>query len=272
MIPFKNNFVPEISHFEIKDHYTVFYTVTGRSGVIFLFPGLDLEAKDSEARSKSIFDLMRDLPVWCEARWIVNAQNEFDSHLPYSRKIAINDLGYLSKRTYLALEWDTQASASRVLRSNKKLDELNLSQIIALGGECLREGQITGFFFGKLKTKVGTLSHGLDFGDHVTGLVRIYQPGTSLMSQETLAKLMEEIPLPYSAQLHCRKISKEKADLQVRAKKNQSHLIEDAVTSEKEAALDHIIKEISLQGASLFEMEWLLILKRDSERGRLQLS
>ena len=105
----------------------------------------------------------------------------------------------------------------------------------------------------------------LDIGTHLLGVIRLQSLGVEDIKWQTLAGIQDQIPTPFEIVCSIKKTSQTQTDFLLRSKINQNQFFVDATTGDKQQAAEQVLRDVSLNGNHLYEMEWLLVLTRLDE-------
>lgn len=282
-----NAFLPELSHVDEDGKFPVFSTLDGRIGCLFECPILDLESLDVENRSAALDRLVSALPDGFVLRCVHRAAGASDLEGASFRSQAIEALGYVSRRVLLSIEKAgadpisfrsamhrlrgrrSGALGAEIERLRRVLPEHELNQLgaVPLTAEEIRTE------FQAPSDMVGKLRDAIDLGSKLTGVVRVYKPGTRPIGDGTLSSILDELPMPFEVVVTITKVPKSRADFRLRSQLARGQTISDPTSGARQAATEKALAETSLHGVGLCEVEWLVTISRQSEgelRGDLE--
>lgn len=283
-----SSLLPELSHVNDVGRYPVFVTTGGRMGCLFECPLLDLEALDFETREASLERLVAALSDGFVLRVIHRASGSTEIAGENFRAKAIEALGYVQRSVLIAIEKDCSdplslKSAYLWLRGKKGATSFEVEtfsrlipehELNQLGARPLSISEIESEF--QLPSDiVAKISNGIDSGSCLTGVVRIYKPGTQPIHEATLASLLDQLPIPFEVVVTARKVPKHRADFRLRSQLARGQALNDSTTDARQAATEKALAETSLHGVGLCEVEFLVSISRKDEavlRGDLEKS
>ncbi len=270
---------PELSHIEkIHDDLDVFVTTDGIQGCVFEMPILDLESRDIESKMNALERFLAALLEGQTLRVIRRStlgREGFHSHF---RTQAIESLGWNEHRVFLSVEsspkdplalktWVPALFKRRSPTTHAALEfaqTIPVTMIRELGAYCLCGTELESEF--RLPDVQVSKGPGyLNFGSTLLGIIRVYKPGVQALEISSLSTLLMDIPLPFEVTVSVRKVNRVMADFKLRSKLARQELNSDPTSQAKQEALQKTLSETSLQGAHLFEVEWIIALGRSSE-------
>lgn len=281
-----NALLPELSHVDESGSTPVFVTLAGKIGCIFECALLDLESIDAESRLSALERLVVALPDGFLLRVTQRAATTFVAPEGTFRSEAIEQLGYVERRVLLSIEKDGAdpvslrsalswvkgrkgAVASEIERLRHSLPEHELSELKAVA---LTAAEVRAEFIPP-QDIIAKNKASLDLGSALTGVIRIYKPGMQPIGEAILAGLLDAVPMPYEIAVTATKVPKHRADFRLRSQLARGQAISDPTSLARQEATEKALTETSLHGATLCEVEWLLILSRQDEatlRGDLE--
>lgn len=273
-----NRFLPELSHIETYDDLAVFFTMSGRMGCLFEIPLVDLESRDADSRISAVERFVEALPEGFTARFIHRAESSTDVPFESFRTDAIRELGFVVRRIYLSVECtaDDPISLRRLIRKIRRAKEkqrgdaaslvrcIPLHELQELKARCFSVEEIEREFAAP-RAQAARLGDLIDTGDQVTSVVRIFKPGTRAMGEKSLAALLDQVPMPFEVSASFRKVPRHRADFRLRTQLARGEVVRDPVAAAKQEATEKALEDTALFGASLCEVEWLLVMRRDDE-------
>lgn len=271
-------FVPELSHVDTVGEVPVYRTMTGRIGVLFELPLIDLESRDADSALSAIDRLIEALPEGFTARVVQRAGTSNEPPEGTFRSAPMAELGFVIRRVLLAIEADSGDPVSLrrfvrwLLRRNKggSGDAIQLAQSIpshelnALGAKPLSIEEVEREFE-RPAAEVTTAGHHIDSGDLLSSVVRIFKPGARSVDETTLAAVLDQLPMPFEVCVSFRKVPRHRADFRLRSQLARGEVVKDPVSAAKQEATERALSETALYGATLCEVEWIVVLRREDE-------
>jgi hypothetical protein len=257
--------LPELSHVESDGSVELFHTVDGVRGTIAQIPLVDLESRDREIAYSQINEILKVLPDGVVSRWNLDV-SESNQVIGGSsaRADSVGEIGFLEKNLFLGFEWEDEGVFKKLKRRKITSETLPIKAVDRLGGRFLDRNELESIF-ARPVAEMNSKNH-VDLGVELVGVIRIQSLGTDGISWETLAQIQDSLPTPFEISCSVRKTSEVKTDLLLRSKINRDHFFIDATSQDKLAATEQVLKDVSLNGVRLYEIEWCLILKRWDER------
>ena len=261
-------FVPELSHIEEIMGCPVFVTTDGVFGVAYHMPIIDLEAFDLNFRFSCLERIIEALSPQVTLR--VKTEYSVSTTLAKNaRSSVVEDQGYLYERVFLYFELNR--STAFPFRRRKCVGNaatlfslLPREDLKALDAEPLSEEQTRAQFLIPQSDVERHKDH-LDFGTTVFGLIRLYKQGVVTLSEESLARLIHRVPIPFSITVTMKKVPRHTTELKLRSKLARQSVSDDPTSQRRIEETCEAINETALEGASQVQMEWLLTLERFSE-------
>lgn len=270
-LPLKKYMIlPEISEIQEYEKATVFQSTHLNVGALFEIPSFDLEKKNLN----HFGGLLSSLPE----NWILKlkliALKEYNLNSPSFRTSFFQDLGFLNRKIIFSIELSGKdplgvQSVFNFFKNKKTpfaldcarfLEHLPIADLKALKAKALCK-QETVSFLDPPKSQILREKSYLDFGEYLLGLIRLFRPPQNQMSFFTLSDICKSLPLPFEIVVSIKKQSRMSSQFWLNA-----HLKKENLSpSSKERALN--LKEIIQESLSqsLFDVEWILLLKRSSE-------
>lgn len=272
------SYVPELSHVELVGDLPVYCTMTGRIGALFELPLIDLESRDVDSALSAMERFVEALPEGFTARVVQRAGTSNEPPAGTFRSAAMSDLGFVVRRLLLAIEADSgdPVSLRRFVRwalrrkgaSHGNVDQLARSlpshELAALGASPLTIAEVEREFE-RPGAEVTTAGDLIDSGGQVTSVVRIYKPGARTVDETTLAAVLDQLPMPFEVSVSFRKVPRHRADFRLRSQLARGEVVKDPVGAAKQEATERALAETSLYGATLCEIEWIVVLRREDE-------
>lgn len=243
--------LPEVSHVEESSPYPTFQTMDGTQGIYFRAPLIDLESPDAARRLFALQSALRDLTPGILFRVI-------------SRFAAEN--GRLRAECLLGFE---RFASSRWSLGRKRVsrlpfvDELPVESLKALLVQPLDVADVPSLF--SLSSCIARKRAHLDSGSEVIGVLRLYRQGPHEISEESLANAFASLPLPFEVSVSITKLSKQDTEWRLRSRHARQEGTRDPLAESRLSATEDVISETTLQGRGLVKLEWLVVLKRQSE-------
>jgi hypothetical protein len=272
------SYVPELSHVERVGDLSVYFTMTGRVGVLFELPLIDLESRDADSALSAIERFVEALPEGFTARVVQRAGTSNEPPAGTFRSAAMTELGFVIRRVLLAIEADSgdPVSLRRFVRwvlrrkgaGNGGADQLARSipshELAALGATLLPIEDVEREFE-RPGAEVTTANDLIDSGDYVSSVVRIFKPGARAVDETTLAAMLDQLPMPFEVCVSFRKVPRHRADFRLRSQLARGEVVKDPVGAAKQEATERALSETALYGATLCEIEWIVVLRREDE-------
>lgn len=278
--------LPELSHIVESGQVPVFVTLEGRIGALFECPLLDLESLEADNRISGIERLIAALPEGYIARVIQRAVTSSSLNFESFRTEAIERLGFVNRRILLSVEKSgadpiSLRSLLRVVRGKSSalsaeidtfLRGLPHHELAELSARALSSSEVREELEPP-RAQVAMSGDLLDFGSELIGVVRVFKPGARKIGENTLAMLLDQIPMPFEVSATVRKVPRHRADFRLRSQLTRGQILQDPTNAAKQEATEKALTETALYGAALCEIEWLLCLSRTDEatlRGDLE--
>ncbi len=267
---------PELVEIIETGKVPVFETANSRQGVLFEIPGIDLEANDSFLKLKYFQDLLRGLAEDCELKVHLDLRPSFQVLSDTFRSEAFRESGYFNRSIKLSIEGLVSDPLSlKSLRLFKKgtqpsherekfLGSIPWFELDQLRARALDRSQIEAIF-ALPNSSVKEKARVLDFGGHVLGVIHLYQQGVDPISRESVANVIQSLPLPCEIVVSAKKYRKVKAELKLRSLLGRQQAMTDVTSQERGGDLEEVLKTTLLKGNSIVDVQWVLILKRNSE-------
>ena len=106
----------------------------------------------------------------------------------------------------------------------------------------------------------------IDHGSHLTGVVRLVKQPANPINFLTIARLKDQLPLPYQFAFSCQKLPNETSEALLRRKTKQATINHDQIAVKKYLETQDALTEVALNGANLFNMELMVLVPRFDER------
>jgi hypothetical protein len=268
----------------IVDSYTVWVTDNGTLGVSLLVDLCDLERvgeDDVEAMYRDFFkSLQKD--VFCRIQFIRDYGRE--SSLAHStRRDALKELGHVEHALIISLETHNTNFFSLLFNARKSAKQGKTS-LEGLAQRLLRSFDLTAFrslgvsfrslnkdelesifppellVLDVLKTKVG-----VDFGTTLTGVIRLWRPGSTFIGQGHLCGVLDSIGGTFEVRVLIRKKSAVFAEGFLRRSSKRAEGMEDRIGAKKYLEAQEALEKVALGGQDLLEYEYLIIYQRATE-------
>ncbi len=254
--------LPELSHIEPNDGgQSRYFSVEGITGIGYRIPLVDLEDKEREVRFQGIFDLVKAIPEGQWVKFCLNVNQEPKTpDVELSRSASVKSLGGVTKELRVFFESEVSTPIFR----KKCIIRCPSQEVLkALSAEPLSEAETEASFHFNDAERVS--GKNLDFGTEVIGLIRLKKSGNDMIDWETLARVQDELPQPFSITCSIKALSSAKVDFWLRGKMNRDQFSNDVTAQDKAQATGDALRELSLHGSSIYEWEWTLSLNRRSE-------
>ncbi|MEK6706674.1 MAG: hypothetical protein AABZ06_12890 [Bdellovibrionota bacterium] len=275
--------IPEFSHMEqaAKEGVPPFFVTTdGQMGAMWRLPVIDIESTGFDQAFSLIPTLLSRLKPGVLLRVIHEVMPENQIPEENSRKDSIALNGYLKNSSVISVEntkcsdfsfldWlrlsRGKKSKSFLVRTQEIIDGADFAVLRELGGVPLSEQEVRKFFSAFNGDVVATHS-GIDTGNQIIGVLRLWRQSTARLDQETLAILREGLIPPYTISVSIRKLTDVRAQYLLQRRRGQLAASSDTLSVRTYQEADDLTAETVLAGKGLVEVEWLLTLKRRSER------
>lgn len=260
---------------QLEDHestntmgHKIRYTDNGVAILATVGERVDLESNSFQQRLELLQVALRELPENQTLRVILRRNQE---NTPFGRGIrseGISEIGWIAETLYVGVEDGSIQSLNPFSKSMGKKKARNLeipeSLVSALGLRSLdREVLRSEYFYRAKNIKVAPKY--IDRGEDLVGVVRIHKPGLNALDATSVYRALSGIPLPFEVSVTLRKTPKVSADVGLRLKIERSNLLNDVTSIDRKNANEETLRKLSLENGSMFEIEWLLVLKRSSE-------
>ena len=261
--------LPALSHIERVGDRDVFRTVQGREGAVYRFPLVDLESKNREESYRHFSELLK-LTSPDELLRIVLRVNESKAWRGReARAEAICKIGHIEKKLLVSVEGPADAGGlwSQIKRALGKYSPSRLTDIPCkdFGGAPLDSTHHTQEFSAAAHGGIDCRNQQVDHGSQVVGILRLVDLGKDEIDWHTLASLLDLVPTPFECHVSLKKLTPGRSDLKLRAKLNRDQFHTDSLTGHKLQATEEALRDVALLGAEIFDLEWLLLLTRESE-------
>jgi hypothetical protein len=259
---------PEFSHFEMHHDLPIFVTTEGVAGVVYRLPVVDLEGFGLQSQLGALERLTKAISPELLLRVKTSYSSQDALSYENTRADIVETHGYLVQTIYLLFEihpsgivekWRGRTGGGKRLVELLPREELQL-----LGARPCSHEEIHGLFIDPYQDIVRH-SNCLDVGETVTGVLRLYKQGTNDISEETLASLLNEIPLPFSVNATIRKIPSSTTEYRMRSRLARQSISADPTDARRMEDTAAALEKTGLDGADQFSVEWLLTLPRRSE-------
>ncbi len=200
----------------------------------------------------------------------------------HARKSAVENLGFVQNRLFVTFEtrggeWREMIGflkrgrlanpfeeRARELRASFDLSPL---KNIGVALKLMAEAEFKRWLMPNVITShIMKRSSSLDFGSHLTGIVRLTHLGVTPISPETLAVLKDQLPLPFKMKTSVQRVPRERAESFLRRKSSQVKAGSDQIAAVKFEEAQSALTDVALMGLNLFEFEMLIEFERRDER------
>ena len=277
---------PELSHVEQSGPYCVFCTTEGRCGVVFRIRVLDLEDFELNFRACALAQLVKEIPEGMVLR--IRVKGDTVRKLPFAhvRQEAVESFGLTEEEVYLSFEGElprgglfgllkkklgitkshqlAKEKREKTSRLSQFVDELPKSLLKVLGAKALSLLETQNLFL-KDPYEIVQTQDGLDLGYKRARVIRLWKPGTTPLSEQTLAEIKQRFKQPYEFSITISPISKVKAQFNIKQRVAQSaQSLEPTAERAWQESQEHL-EQALIDGESYVQIEWLCVVKRASE-------
>lgn len=281
----QDGLLPILSHIESYQGLNFWVTLDGRVGLSFDVGSVDIESTNDSSIKDAITQLIRSLKPQALMRVSANCEFMGDEMSDISRKKAISDRGRTINKTVISFEHESAINLVTIAKEllerfqlgKKKsrsvsakcielLNSFNISCLYNLGlkARCLTPEEIKNLF-DHGSCQWSKTSYGVDAGDNVFGILRLWKQGVTPISPEVLASIRDLLPKPFKIVASLKRMSEGKSSLYLKKVVRQEGSGKDNISHVKAAESESALEDTYLRGASLVELEWYLILSRKSE-------
>lgn len=273
--------LPELSHIEDIEGYSVFVTMGGRVGVAFRLPTIDLESRTG-LRMGDIDSLIKDSPPGVLLRF--NVKQWFSNEALKGgggRGECVSQIGHVQRSLVVSFEdggnvplLQSFSKKGWSVAARRLINGIPIGTIEALGGIRFTESEVAAAFDlgqSQYEKRLGLI----DRGPALLGSVRIYEPkkGVGSLSSTWISEIMGGsttqagglLTLPLEISVTLKKIGKHRTELQLRSKLNQAAQSNDPLAIQNRSELQESLERTELAGDDQVEVEWIALLERTSE-------
>lgn len=260
-------FVPELKSIHISRQSATFLTTEGVQGTVVTLPVLDLEDREIGEKISHLGSLLEDLTPGDLLRICYKA-DAYRGPTGTSREKTVLEVGALSQSLLISYEkyptfWDTIRSFTHKKAFELSPSVLSASAMGGLEAVPVTESALSNLFDLPLN-EVCSAKDAIDFGDSVLGCVRLWKQGSTPITEETLAIMKDELPVPYEIHVSMRKQKSSTTEFSLRSKLAQETLSKNPTSGAKARSLATDLENLTLHGSSILEMEWILLIRRAS--------
>ena len=241
---------------------------------------IDTEIDDIEARESAIRDVLKNLKSEHTLRFWLKSYATGVTKLEDSRRASLEEQWFVRNDLFVILEMaepshkelfkklKSKESRSLNARAQEFVSSFDMKSFESAGFQVksLASDELKILFHEPIANPPVKIACGIDLGHKLLGVVRLIRQTPTAIPLTLLSELKDSLPLPYEIRVSVTKLPKAKSESHLRRrigqKNSSSGQVNDSVLADTESHLE----EITLGGSELFQIEFLVLLERDTEK------
>lgn len=270
--------IPKISHTVERDGLACFVTTDAVVGAFVRVPLIDTESESAEEKIQRLRRWMRTLPSEVLVRFSLISREMNEAVGEGFRSDSVARLGWVRNEMIVSVEARGDSKLVSDVKRVIGLDVLGVESRLSSVSSALWDLKSAGVdlvplsmaetkakFFWESGRGFRVCSSFLDFRDEVVGVVRLQKQTAGALSPFALASALTSIPRPFEVAVSCRRMDQVRREFIVRTRLKQEESGLDRISRVKAEATEAVLENTFLQGAEMFEFEFMVTLRASSE-------
>lgn len=270
--------IPKFSHIIEQGRFSCFVTTDAVVGACVRVPLVDVEAESTDEQVQRLRRWLKSLPSEVLVRLSLRSKAVNDPVGKGFRSGAVGEIGWTKSEMLISIEARGEAKLISDIKRAVGFETLGIERRVSgvvsalvdlqsavAGVAPLSADETKRLFFWETGRGFRVCPSYLDFGHEVLGVLRLQRQAPGLLDDHVLASALKHVPHPFELNVSLRRLDQIRREFTVRTRLKQESSGSDRISRAKADATEDVLENTFLQGAELFEFEFLVTVRASCE-------